>query len=86
MPLLQSIFAETLRLRISAFIMRSHEGQDVKVNSRLFPKGEILLIANTPPHMDQKGMEHGLSGLPPSGPILGGSVSRLSARFYEWSA
>ncbi|KAL8686373.1 MAG: hypothetical protein Q9224_005465 [Gallowayella concinna] len=51
--LLQSIYAESLRLRISAFIMRSPEREDMKINEWIFPKGDIALVATTPAHMDE---------------------------------
>ncbi|KAL8819574.1 MAG: hypothetical protein Q9223_002018 [Gallowayella weberi] len=51
--LLQSIYAESLRLRIAAFIMRSPEREDMKINEWIFPKGEIALVATTPAHMDE---------------------------------
>lgn len=53
-PLLQSIYAEALRLRIAAFIMRSPERENMKINEWILPKGEIVLIATTPAHMDEK--------------------------------
>ena len=52
-PLLQSIYAEALRLYIAAFIMRSPEREDMKINEWTFPKGEIVLVATTPAHMDE---------------------------------
>ncbi|KAL8732665.1 MAG: hypothetical protein Q9166_002641 [cf. Caloplaca sp. 2 TL-2023] len=51
--LLQSIYAEALRLRIAAFIMRSPEREDMKINEWVFPKDEIALVATTPAHMDE---------------------------------
>ena len=53
-PLLQSIYAETLRLRIAAFIMRSPERENMKINEWTVPKDDIVLIATTPAHMDGK--------------------------------
>ena len=52
-PLLQSLYAEALRLHIAAFIMRSPERKDMKINKWIFPKGEIVLVATTPAHMDE---------------------------------
>lgn len=53
-PLLESIYAETLRLRIAAFIMRSPERDSIKANQWIFPKRSIVLVATTPAHMDEK--------------------------------
>ena len=53
-PLLQSIYAEVLRLHIAAFIMRSPEWENMKLKNWIFPKGDIVLIATTPAHMDEK--------------------------------
>ena len=51
--MLQSIYAEVLRLRIAAFIMRSPERGSMELNAWRFPKGEIMLVATTPAHMDK---------------------------------
>lgn len=59
--LLQIIYAEVLRLRIAAFIMRSPEGENMKINEWLIPKGEIALVATTPAHMDNQVWNTGLN-------------------------
>ena len=51
--LLQSIYAEALRLRVAAFIMRSPERADMRINEWLIPKKEVALVATTPAHMDE---------------------------------
>ena len=53
-PLLQSIYAEVLRLRIAAFIMRSPERDNMKINDWILPRGEVVLVATTPAHMDEE--------------------------------
>ena len=53
-PLLQSIYAEALRLRIAAFIIRSPEREDMRIKEWTLPEGEIVLVAKPPAHMDEK--------------------------------
>ena len=51
-PLLQSVYAEILRLYISVFLTRCDERSDVRVNDWLLPKNKIILVSSDPAHFD----------------------------------
>ena len=52
-PLLESIYAEVLRLRIYAYCARYTGEQDLQLNQWRFPKKSILLVSTHLPHMDE---------------------------------
>lgn len=52
LPLLQSIYAETLRLRVRAYAARYTDQSELQLNEWIFPKNSVLLVATTPSHMD----------------------------------
>lgn len=51
-PLLQSIYAETLRLHVHVFIVRAPKRFDMKIKDWLIPSRKTLLVSSTPAHMD----------------------------------
>lgn len=51
-PLLQSIYAETLRLRVSQFLIRSPDQADLNIGDWLFPKNKLIAISSYIAHMD----------------------------------
>ena len=51
-PLLQSIYAETLRLHIAIFILRSSDREDVNVRGWRIPRNGPILIAGYNEQMD----------------------------------
>lgn len=51
-PLLQSSYAETLRMRMSTMAIRSPEGNDFKLNEWVFPKGVSIGMPSPLTHMD----------------------------------
>ena len=53
-PLLQSIYAETLRLRTFPFLIRSPEKEDLSFNEWLLPKNKFILISTYHAQMDEK--------------------------------
>ena len=51
-PLLQSVYAEILRLYISVFLTRCNERSDIQINDWLLPRNKILLVSSDPAHFD----------------------------------
>ncbi|KAA8644975.1 cytochrome P450 [Aspergillus tanneri] len=51
-PLLQSIYAETLRLRVHIFIVRAPKKYNLQIRDWFIPVGKTLLMSSTPAHMD----------------------------------
>ena len=45
-PLLQSVYAETLRLRVALIVTRTPEREDFQVDNWLFPKGRIIALSS----------------------------------------
>ena len=52
-PLMQSIWAETLRLRVSLNIVRGTEYRDFKLGNWLIPQGRTIAIPSRAAHMDE---------------------------------
>lgn len=52
-PLLQSIYAETLRLRVCNFVIRSPDRGDLNVGDWYFPKNKLIAISSHTAHMDK---------------------------------
>lgn len=52
LPLFQSIYAETLRLRVRAYAVRYTGRSELQLNEWAFPKKSIILASTTPAHMD----------------------------------
>ena len=44
--LLQSVFAETLRMRVAVALMRSPEKHDFKLDNWVFPKGDLIFLSS----------------------------------------
>ncbi|KAL8707942.1 MAG: hypothetical protein Q9220_007085 [cf. Caloplaca sp. 1 TL-2023] len=61
-PLLQSIYAETLRLRVSVMIVQSAEFSDFKFKEWVFPKDKLILISSRIAHMDAEAWNTGTHG------------------------
>ena len=51
-PLLQSIYAETLRLYVCGYITRSPSRSSLLVNNYVFPQNSVLLASSDPAHFD----------------------------------
>lgn len=56
-PLLQSIYAETLRLRVASFILRSPERMDLKLGKWIIPRDATMLISGFNSQMDKETWE-----------------------------
>lgn len=51
-PLLQSVYAEILRLYVRGFITRCPERSDLRINEWLIPKEKVILVSSDPAHFD----------------------------------
>lgn len=52
-PLSQSIYSETLRLRIQMYIMRYTDRNELRLNQWIFPKNSIVLVSTTTAQTDK---------------------------------
>jgi len=53
-PLLQSCYAETLRLYVAVYIIRKPEHQDAQILDYNVPKGKMMVISSAIAHMDKR--------------------------------
>ena len=53
LPLLKSVYAETLRLRIHVYAVRYTGNEDLQINNWQFPKEKVVLVATEPAHTDE---------------------------------
>lgn len=51
-PILQAVYAETLRLRVNGFLIRYPSKEDLKINGWSIPKKHFILTSSTPGHMN----------------------------------
>jgi cytochrome P450 len=51
-PLLQSIFTETLRLRVHIYNSRCTGNEDFQINNWFIPKKSVVFVSSTPAHME----------------------------------
>ena len=58
-PLLQSIYAETLRLRTAVYIIRKPEFQGAPVGDYKIPKDKMIVISSHMAHMDKRNFNTG---------------------------
>lgn len=65
LPLLQSLYAETLRLRAAVAIIHSAEFGDFKFKEWIFPKDKLLLISSRIAHMNQDAWNTGIDNAHP---------------------
>jgi len=61
-PLLQSIWSEELRLRVSVMILRAPVFSDFKIRSWLFPKGENIVASSWHEQRDRNVWNEGATG------------------------
>ena len=52
LPLLQSVYAETLRVRVEAVAILYSERDDIHINEWRIPRNNVLLLQTAPAHMD----------------------------------
>ncbi|KAJ5983938.1 hypothetical protein N7481_006037 [Penicillium waksmanii] len=60
-PLLQSIYAEVLRLRVHIFIVRAPKKYSLNIRDWCIPTGKTLLMSSTPAHMDTDAWNTGVN-------------------------
>jgi cytochrome P450 len=65
LPLLQSIWAETLRLRVHIFNSRQAGSKELNVNNWMIPKRSFMFVASTPAHFDCSAWNTGPNGKHP---------------------
>ena len=58
-PLLQSIYAETLRLRTAVYIIRKPEFNDAQIGPYTIPKDKMIVISSHMAHMDARNFNTG---------------------------
>ncbi|KAL9128017.1 MAG: hypothetical protein Q9217_003211 [Psora testacea] len=51
-PLLQSIYAEILRLYVRGYITRCPDRSDLQINEWIFPRDKVILVSSDPAHFD----------------------------------
>ncbi|KAI9876361.1 MAG: hypothetical protein M1830_006662 [Pleopsidium flavum] len=61
-PLLQSVYAETLRLRVHVYTTRCPERKNLEIKGWSFPRNKIVLVSSTPAHMDENAWNTGRDG------------------------
>ncbi|KAL8727056.1 MAG: hypothetical protein Q9166_006299 [cf. Caloplaca sp. 2 TL-2023] len=61
-PLLLSIYCETLRLNVDAYVMRYTDRADLHIENWTFPKESVVLTATTPAHTDETFWNTGPAG------------------------
>jgi cytochrome P450 len=64
-PLLESIYCETLRLRIQMYIMRYTDQNELRIDRWIFPKKSIVLVSTVPAHTDKRVWNTGDGGAHP---------------------
>lgn len=62
LPLLQSIWAETLRLRVHIFNTRKTGSGDTRINNWIIPRNSFALVASTPAHLNPLEWNSGMDG------------------------
>ncbi|KAJ5658225.1 cytochrome P450 [Penicillium longicatenatum] len=64
-PLLQAVYAETLRLHVQAFVTRSSAHESVSINQWWLEQEKVVMVNSYPNHMDKKSWNEGLNGVHP---------------------
>lgn len=64
-PLLQSVYAETLRLRVHVYTTRCPERENLDINGWTFPKNKAVLVSSSPAHLDESAWNCGRNGSKP---------------------
>jgi cytochrome P450 len=53
-PVLQAVYAETLRLRMHFYIIRMPDRIDMNINDWIIPKRQVIVTSTTAAHLDPK--------------------------------
>lgn len=62
LPLLQAVYAETLRLRMHFYIIRMPDRVDINVQDWIIPRQKVIVTPTTVAHMDPERWSTGLNG------------------------
>lgn len=62
LPLLQAVYAETLRLRMHFYIIRMPDRVDIDVQNWVLPRQKVIVTPTTVAHMDPERWSTGLNG------------------------
>lgn len=60
LPVLQAVYAETLRLRMHFYIIRMTDREDMKVQDWIIPRRKVIVTPTTVAHMDTDAWSTGL--------------------------
>ncbi|KAL8639945.1 MAG: hypothetical protein Q9228_003085, partial [Teloschistes exilis] len=63
-PLLQSLYAETLRKYIAVYITRTTEYSDAEILDHRMPRGRMVIVNSATAHMDKRNWDHQASSHP----------------------
>ncbi|KAF2653089.1 Pfs, NACHT and ankyrin domain protein, partial [Lophiostoma macrostomum CBS 122681] len=61
LPLLQSVYAETLRLRMHFYLIRMPDKVDMAVKDWMIPRQKVIVTSTTAAHMDRKAWNTGFN-------------------------
>ncbi|KAI1825086.1 cytochrome P450 [Xylaria intraflava] len=62
LPVLQAVYAETLRLRMHFYIIRMSDRVDLNIQDWIIPRKKVVAIMTTVAHMDTKAWSTGVNG------------------------
>lgn len=62
LPLLQAVYAETLRLRMHFYIIRMPDREDINIREWILPRQKVIVTPTTVAHMDPQRWNTGLNG------------------------
>lgn len=65
-PLLQSVYAEVLRMRVHMLITRIPQYDDIKIHNWIIPRGKMAVLSTTVAHMDASHWNTGSHGEHPT--------------------
>lgn len=77
-PLLQAVYAETLRLRVNGFLVRCPLKSDLEIHDYVIPRNHFVLTNSTPGHMDPKMWCTGQNAAHPPDQFWPGRFLRMS--------
>ncbi len=60
LPVLQAVYAETLRLRMHFYIIRMPDRVDINIRDFVIPRRKVIVTPTTVAHMDSKAWDTGL--------------------------
>ncbi|KAI0169136.1 cytochrome P450 [Hypoxylon sp. FL1284] len=61
LPVLQAVYAETLRLRMHFYIIRMADRTDMKIRDWVIPRRKVIVTSTTVAHMDSQAWSTGLN-------------------------